>query len=124
LKIIDFTIIFDTNMIRYSPPKSRLWGHSCDRMSVVLLLTKTEQFLGDHTRLSSTDHQQQSLTLLWKDRGSGTIADTALIANSAIRAEPEKFERAEPDGATLHKLVWALELQEMWTSPRSVGAWG
>src|SRR5437660_12763125 len=61
-------------MLRYTPPKSRLHGHGCSRLSASDLLAKANQFLAEHTCLDDR-HGDRSLTVTWRSSGSDRVAN-------------------------------------------------
>ena len=105
-------------MLRYTPPKSRLHGHACSRLSASDLLGKANRFLAEHTRLDDR-HSERSVTVTWHSSVSNPIADILHELFRAVGDPSESFDRAQPDGRTFNKLRWNVSEEQLPT----VAAW-
>jgi hypothetical protein len=97
--------------LRYTPPKSRLHGHSCNRLSASDLLGKANRFLTEHTRLDDR-HGERSVTVTWRSSASDRVA-TILHQLSGVVGDPsEKLERSEL-GAACYKAQWNVSEDQL-----------
>ena len=105
-------------MLRYTPPKSRLHGHSCSRLSASELLDKANRFLAEHTRLDDR-HSERNVTVTWLSSASDPVADILHQLLGVVGDPSETFDRAQADGRTFHKVRWDVS-EEQWPT---VAAW-
>jgi hypothetical protein len=97
------------DMIRYTPPKSRVWGHSVNRLSASELLEKGERFLRENTQVEG-QHQRRSLTVAWTEGTEDSLTDAIDIIRSEIGTQAENFVQPH---RRFHQHTWTLGPAEL-----------
>jgi hypothetical protein len=104
-------------VIRYSPPKSQIWGHQVGRLSAVSVVERVSRFLDAHATVLKS--QASDLTIEWSSSQDAAVAGVAAEMERALGLPKTGSEMPAPDGRVYRHRCWQYQAELL----PAVAAW-
>ncbi|MDB5345626.1 MAG: hypothetical protein JWP89_4003 [Schlesneria sp.] len=97
-----------SSMIRYSPPKSQIWGHQVGRLSATAIVDRCTQFLSDKCTIIYS--QPSELMVGWNSTLHPLLSELAVEIDQVLGQPTAINELPSADGELFRQHRWQFSL--------------
>lgn len=98
-------------MLRYSPPKSQIWGHQVGRLPATVIVQRCLGFLDSHCLVINS--QPSELSIGWNDGAQAKATENVVRQADQLLGQPTAANETPRDGGLYRQRRWQFSAEQL-----------